>query len=269
MFAEKFTHLKKAKALLEKGDPDSLRYACLEMRFCLELLAYELIELHEKELPEEVFQVWQPKRVIEELLTFDPDIEKDSVISVGFEGSAGEPPKQMLVLGEEKGLTRKFIGKHHGKLSSFLHAPTFAKLRSGASLDKAAVAAYLQELVPEVETLCLSPRSNLAMFVTFECRACKKTIVRNHESLAEGAIVTCTKTGCGATYTVSGLDTHTPSLEMLQIEFECPACNTKNFLDKHLLRHGATITCVACPKKIAVTLVWRLSLPDEITAPPA
>jgi transcription elongation factor Elf1 len=226
------------------------------------------IELHEKELPEEVFETWQPKRVIEELLAFDPDTEKDFVLSMGLEGPAGERPKKMFVIGERKALTRKFIGKHYNKLGSFLHAPVFAKLRSGVAVDTHALAPYLLELVPEIEKMCFSPQSNLATFWTFECQACGKKMVRNHESLAPDTIVICTKAECGAGYTVLGFGTDQIALQMIRIEFECPGCNTRQFVDKHRLRHGATIACAACPTSIAVKLVWSLTMPDESTPPP-
>lgn len=265
MFIEKLHHLERAKELFAAGDPDSLRYCSLELRFCLEILAYEQVELHEKELPEEVFRVWQPKRVIEELLAFDPDVEKDYTVSGGFEGPAGETPKQMIVLGDHKALTRKLISKPYHKLGNFLHAPTIAQLRGTkpASDLKAAISTIL----PEVEVLCSSTvNSNLGVFISFDCQDCKQKIVRNLSSLSPETIVTCTKSDCGATHRVSGLETSTPSFQLVQEEFECPACSTKNFLSKHRFRHGLTITCVQCPKKFSLKLLWHIS---EATSSPS
>lgn len=275
MFGQKFVHLKKAKELLAAGDMPSLRHCCLELRFCLEFLAYEQIELHEKELPEEVFKSWQPKRVIEELLAYDPSIENDFTLAMGPEGTSGETPRKMFLIGKFNALKRPFVQKNYSKLGSFLHAPTFGQLRSNTCPVPDKLRPFLEGLLPQIEDLCSSTVwSNFGNFASFECtawvktpegarRTCRQKIVRNVESLKPDSVIACTKTECRAQYTVSDLETDKPSFQPLQVELECFNCKTTNFIDKHRLQSGLRITCVNCSQIMVAYRAWAFSPPDE------
>jgi DNA-directed RNA polymerase subunit RPC12/RpoP len=266
VFVDKDSHLERARELLAKGGPDNLRYACLELRFCIEMLAYEQIELHEKELPEEVFRIWQPKRVIEEILLVDPDADKDSTLAIGIEGPNGEPAKEFFLLGRSWALTPRFIRANYHKLGSFLHAPSFERVRHGP-FDFQPLKAFLEKLLPELERLCTSQsRHNLGMFSTFTCTECKNPVVRNTKSLKADSIVVCPKADCKARYTVEGFNTPVPLYHLIQAHYDCPACRTRNHVPQHKLEHGITIRCVKCSKRVAVRRAWEIW--DPGVAPP-
>lgn len=75
--------VEKAEALLaESYDADSLAFATLHLRMGVEYLFYELRNLYKHELPP-ITSKWQPQRVIEEVLTCDPDAHKDGFLSFG------------------------------------------------------------------------------------------------------------------------------------------------------------------------------------------
>lgn len=73
---------KRAKELLIQESEESLRYACLELRYCIESIAYEYLKLNEKRVPEDVLGTWQPKKVMEILLQYDPDIDQDYTLKL-------------------------------------------------------------------------------------------------------------------------------------------------------------------------------------------
>jgi hypothetical protein len=66
-------HLRAAKELVQARDLPSLRYACLELRFCIEALCYDVLPHYEAELPFDAVGKWQPRKVVEALLDVDPD----------------------------------------------------------------------------------------------------------------------------------------------------------------------------------------------------
>jgi hypothetical protein len=50
----KYDCLARAKALLDAGDTTSLRYACLELRSCMEEATYEKLRAYAPRLPRDV-----------------------------------------------------------------------------------------------------------------------------------------------------------------------------------------------------------------------
>src|SRR6202043_2148532 len=96
-------HLQKAKALLASGGDDELRYAALEMRYCIEHLFYRLIPLYEQDLPDSVPRKWKPAEIIDMLVDIDPGVEHPQTISFGFESAPGVPADKMYVLGRQTG----------------------------------------------------------------------------------------------------------------------------------------------------------------------
>jgi hypothetical protein len=257
MRQEKFEHLRRAKELLAAGDEASLRYCCLELRTCIELVAYALVPLYEKELRRD-FDKWRPQDVIDALLDCAPDADKDYTLRMGPEAHYGEPAKKMFVVGHFKGLTRKFVQRHYHKLGSFLHAPTFAQLSSGSPPipDKA----FLEETITAVDELCSSSViSNFAMRVSLDCQDCGKPISRNTEALKRDGKLICLEPTCKAEYTVEDLDSDLPKFRIVQLDFECVSCKTKNYVGQHRLKDGLTITCCNCPAKFHLDRIWRIS----------
>jgi len=64
MYLSKHSCITRAKELLEKDDPISLRYACLEMRCCIEAICYDKAKLYRKHLTDDVIEKWQPIKLI-------------------------------------------------------------------------------------------------------------------------------------------------------------------------------------------------------------
>lgn len=256
MRPEKFEHLRRAKELFEKGDDASLRYCCLELRTCIELVAYALVPLYEKELPRD-FDKWRPQDVIDALIDCAPDADKDFTLRMGPEAQYGVPSEKMFVVGHFKGLTRKFVQRHYHKLGSFLHAPTFAQLSSetGATPDKT----FLKETILAVEELCSSSViSNFATRVSFDCLDCGKPISRNTEALKRDGKLTCLEPACKAEYTVEDVDSEAPQFQLVKVDFECLACKTKNYIGRHKLKVGIRVACCNCPQAFQLDHVWAI-----------
>ncbi|HUY90517.1 MAG TPA: hypothetical protein VMV10_17400, partial [Pirellulales bacterium] len=106
----------KAEALIEKGDEDRLRYACLELRMAIEHLFYDLLPRYADEVPTDMARRWQPQKVIEVLTDCDPFVQNDCKIAFGSHQSGA------AVVLESKGVSKSLIKSYWHKLGSFLHA---------------------------------------------------------------------------------------------------------------------------------------------------
>jgi hypothetical protein len=72
--------LVKATELLASNDDHKLACACLDLRKCIEAVSYELLGAYLKEVPLKALEVWQPDKVMRELLLIDPTADKTSRI---------------------------------------------------------------------------------------------------------------------------------------------------------------------------------------------
>ncbi len=52
----KYDSLERAKKLIEDNTPTSLRYACLELRYCIESISHAKLKLYEKHLPKSDYE---------------------------------------------------------------------------------------------------------------------------------------------------------------------------------------------------------------------
>lgn len=267
---EKLDHLQRAKDLLAAGDPSSLQYCCLELRICIELVAYERVSMYEKELPQG-FEKWQPKEVIEALLDCDPYADKDSSLTIALENPAGGPPGKAFHLGTFHALTRKFIQRHYHKLGSYLHAPLYAKLDEDERLATPELRSFLAETLKEVERLCSSTiQENLASRVSFTCQVCDRRVTRNILALKRDGRVKCQDPACQAVYITADLDSDNPRFSLAYDgAFVCPKCQTRNRIPLHCLREGGQLTCSGCTQVALVERTWQLSIPDEASPAPA
>ena len=70
--------------------------------------------------------------------------------------------------------------------------------------------------------------------------------------------LTCLEPTCKAEYTVEDLDSDLPKFQIVQLDFECVSCKTKNYVGQHRLKDGLTITCCNCPAKFYLDQIWRI-----------
>jgi hypothetical protein len=122
-------HLDAAHRLLT-GDSSSLRYACLELRMCIEALAYDRLQAYLTEVPNSVMKKWTPRHILDELLAIDPHADRSSTVYVGAVEQFGVPAEEMKLLGEDKMFSVKWANSAHNALGNFLHVPTLAQIEA-------------------------------------------------------------------------------------------------------------------------------------------
>src|SRR5262245_481600 len=89
----------RARALLAEGAEPHVRYACLELRFAIEYLAYSYLDVYGAEISDAALEKWQPRRVIDEMRAIDPHADEPATISIGLEETPGVAASEMHVLG--------------------------------------------------------------------------------------------------------------------------------------------------------------------------
>jgi hypothetical protein len=69
-------HHIRALNLAAGGELESLRYASLELRLCIECLIYDRLQAYLPEVSHAAIKKWTPKQVMAELLAADPKADR-------------------------------------------------------------------------------------------------------------------------------------------------------------------------------------------------
>src|SRR5262245_6060897 len=107
----------RAKNLLAIGDEPSARYACLELRFAIEYITYDLLQPYRNELPYDIIKKWQPREFLGDMRSVDPYADCSSTLSVAREAPLGVAPSPSdegwKLLGEDRRLEKDWAVKKH------------------------------------------------------------------------------------------------------------------------------------------------------------
>lgn len=247
----------RAKKLIEENTPASLRYACLELRYCIEQICYEKLKLYEKQLPNSAFNTWQPKRVIDMLTEYDPYVMENYEISFWSEKSDGSVGNFILG-GKHTNLPISVIAKHYYKLGHYLHVPTLAQQKDEI-IDNQELKRYLQAIIPDISSAAANTfNSNLSLVAHCKCKACGQVIIRNVESIKRNPVVMCTNEHCKALYDVT-VEEEKTTWKLRELNFECPNCKKENYLGLHHLKEKQIIKCFSCSKRYVLFQQWHFS----------
>ncbi len=250
---DKFDTFKRAEVLIKNNTLASLRYACLELRYCIESICYE--KLYEKHVPKSVYEAWQPKKVIEILQEYDPKVMENHEVAFFNErpdGTRGE----FITGGNHTNLSLAVLKKHYYKLGRFLHVPTLAQQKN-SSISREELKLYLGSILPDISVAASNTMDcNIALVAYFKCKDCGNEIVRNIESLRNNSVAVCTNEECKAEYdvTVTGEST---IWRRRELDCECPNCHKKNYFGAHHLKDGKVINCFSCAARYVFFRQWH------------
>jgi hypothetical protein len=244
--------LQRAKAELASGVDERLHYAALELRMASECVTYERAISYEEELPENVYDDWQPKKLMGRLLELDPLADQGGTLSFGLEDEPGVPSKEMKVLGTENVFSLRDIKRTYDALGSYLHQPTVKQLR-GAGHDLQRLRVRCEQLAETIGTVLTSQvfNVNFGVFTTFNCMNsdCDKPIRKRLPRGQAEVAAECLK--CGAEHLIHvGKDGQDIVVQPVVQDVPCadPNCGQTIKLFKHELRIGAFWRCVGCGK---------------------
>lgn len=238
--------LARAKTELASAQDERIRYAALELRMCIESLAYERALNYEDDLPPSEYEIWQPKKLVELLIEIEPTADKGGELSLKREAEPVEPEASWQSLGEERVFGLKQIADHYHRLGSLLHQPTLKSLLK----DTYSLSKYRDKcaaLVKELETVLSSPIFNMHFkaHVTFPCD-CGMNIRKRVKMDGTETIATCE---CKAQYLLKDEPgTEGYRYERIGKAIPCKAegCSSIAFVGNEHLKPGTYWSCKGC-----------------------
>lgn len=240
-------HLTKSNQLIALGDRDSLRYACVELRTCIELLCYEQLERYRELIPNAVLTKWQPREVVAWIEKCDPFGVKDKAVFFGINGPDGKPDK-MEPLGRFKAVDKKFIKNHYHRLGQHLHAPNLNDIVNEHELS-------LPKFREEVERISIAVKEiasrdilvRMLNLARFRCNLCNIEIVVNADIHETGDVIPCLDSDCHADYKLEIDESSFKSATHYAFIWTCDACFTKQpVFERDISQMGQAVKCSGC-----------------------
>lgn len=250
--------LERANSLLASGSNDQLRYAALELRMALEALTYERALMYADDLPPSEYATWQPRRLLQTLLSLDPHADQGAALAVGLEELYGQPPKEMQSMGKEHVLSLATIKRNYDALGSVLHLPS---LDQQSKLTGNALPVSLRDrckaLAEEVSKVLASPICNLRIKLPlkFDCRRCGGPVSKGMPPGAKDIELRCP--GCKALYKLThDVERNATTVRAMTTPVPCSdrACKETKELWEDEFGAGASWECAACKRRSILVL---------------
>lgn len=250
------------RAKMHLADSNELRYACLELRFCIEYLAIDRLQAYLVEVPNDALKKWTPRAIISEILDVDPNGDRSISLAIGIGSTSGASQAAAPIqLGEDRRFTMKWANKNYNTLSNFLHAPTLFQIELGADPKIEVMRTRVSEIIAELAAVLASPIQNVNFGNFFEtiC-SCGTAIKRRAGSIPKFGL-TCPNKSCEASYEVNEIEGgFTYVIKTMPITCQC---SHAMWLPLHQLKVGGEFRCMQCKTLHQIVLgIQALSEPD-------
>jgi len=264
---DKASCFERAKRLLASGDDSVLRYVCLELRFCLEAIAYEKLRTYTKRLPKEVLEKWQPPQAVRALLEFEPLADQNFTLRVSMESEPGVPTGEWVTLGTHRTFKLSWLRKTYNRLGNLLHVPTLASQASGTGRlqNPQALRKELESIIETLELIVASTLdASLATVIEFNCPVCGELVLCNCDGVAKTHRAVCLNPNCGAEFAARQNEAGEFVFDLMATAFPCVKCGHETLIENRKLRIGACFPCEKCGEKHGLqTFQWGYGLVEE------
>lgn len=256
--------LGRAKEALQRGADPDLRYACLELRFCMEALAYAKLREYQDRVPATLLETWQPRIMMRALLELEPGSASDRVTRIREQTGDGTPGRVVLE-GQHKALSLAVVNKHYDRLGSFLHVPTLKMQSNPGALRSRydTLRRTLQDVISLLDPPVASGFSgHMAELFHFDCFGCQQRSITNARVATSSGKAACIH--CGVEHQVKVHADGTPEFIHDFLTARCASCDGDVPLAVGTLKLGMTFACPACGAAHKVhTHVWEYSSEGE------
>lgn len=243
----------RAKDLIDKGDEASLRYACLELRQCIESIAYDKLRLYIKFVPEKELMKWQPNRVFEFLEKVAPNSTKDYAFKITKKNTFSLDGTTVFKACHST-LNSNLLKKTYSKLGSNLHTPTLLQQKDYHQKNtklKTDMIRILNDLEPIVNS---NFDNNIGNVVTFLCGYCGEGIYHRNSGLNVGDQVTCPSLKCGMLYAICEIRGENFTYEPVNVDIPC-SCGETVSINYSCLKDPSHVKC-KCETILDITREW-------------
>lgn len=251
-------YLTRAKAEMASGDDHRLRYAALEIRFCMEAITYGRAQAYKSEIPPEEFSTWQPRKVLDYLTEIDPHAALTSTITITPEVTPGvpDPAAKPITFGTDVALTVNDLKKHYSAIGGYLHPPTLDKIDEPDALNPARLRKRCEDCIAILGNVLSSQawHFTVGQFSEMSCKRCGKTVRRRLHPQDEQAVDTrCFE--CNAGYTIEQKDDMVIWKSKVE-QVSCPTtgCSEKIAIWKDQIKPGSYWTCNGCKRSYQIAL---------------
>jgi hypothetical protein len=182
--------LNRAKKLLSSNDENEFKYACLELRFCFETVAYRQLKQYGDIIPGALAKEWRADQIIKLLASFDPISDQSGDISIGAETDPNVEPKKWVSIGQVQAIKWGKFRKYYNKLGSYLHA---SKEPTASSPDKKSLDEIIRELERVEATTAIVAYKDVRHT---DCPTCGTRIFAGEAEFENDMLVVCGNTKC-------------------------------------------------------------------------
>lgn len=245
---DKWSCLERAKNLLSSGDDSILRYACLELRFCMEAITYEKLNAYSNYVPAVVFKKWQPNHALKMLLQFEPEADEDFSLYISPESELGKPTGNWTNIGEHRTFKLNWLTKNYNRLGSYLHMTQNSSSLIEDKEETNKIRKEIQEIASEIDLIIDSDiiAATMAVRIQFKCQTCDQLSIANETVLRKTNLAICINPNCGAKYHATKEDNGSWKFKMIAASFKCLNCNTISWLESRCLNIGIKFKCRSC-----------------------
>src|SRR5262245_26840766 len=243
----------RAKDFLAKGDEPSARYACLELRFAIEYIIYDLLQKYRDDLPYDAVKKWHPRDILNDMLGVDPEADCTVELRVGSASTPNVPPsneEEWIKVGEERRFSKQWVKTFYSALGNFVHAPTIAQLESGIATVMDKMREKAETVFTECEQVLNSEISGLDLsdLFWFDCQDCKSLNRGRIKDPTQKHVSRCRH--CRAVYDVEVDQEEKIKLTLRRSVFTClDPCKAPNIIGTHRVENGAIFVCKKCSKR--------------------
>lgn len=259
---DKYSCLQRAKDLLDRNDDSCLRYVCLELRFCLEVITYDKLSTYANRLPASVLRKWQPPQALKALLEYEPYADQNYVLNIFRESSLGVTTDDLVLHASHSTLKLSWLRKTYNKLGSYLHMPPHG---SSEQLDCSNLRKSLQNMISELEpVISCKMDTSIATTVTFECTKCNDQVIVNSKRLKHEQSATCLNPNCNAEFAAIEYRDNEFCFTLKASTFRCLNCGEDVVIENRLLGIGYGFECNVCKETHIISdRQWGYSLSKD------
>jgi predicted RNA-binding Zn-ribbon protein involved in translation (DUF1610 family) len=239
----------RAKLLIAEGTIVSLRYAALELRYCMEAITYEKLGASASHIPPHIVDTWQPPQAVKMLLEYEPEADKGFVIFAGIEEEYGKPSSNMEFVGEHKAFGFSWLRKHYNKVGGYLHNSQKKETKTESATE---VQTYLRSVADEIEHVLKGSIIGGWMdnVHKIDCVRCGQPVIAGDKTLKKTRDIYCHNPNCRAEYFANVDAEHGSVSFVLKVtRFDCAKCGVEIPIENRMIDIGYEFKCDKCATK--------------------